>query len=297
VAVLGVLPFRDDLQIDQEDSLGLDQTANAPADPAGPDALDVAVARLPGLSNATDFWPLARTPGVQLRYVARGTELGRPDLIILPGTKSTAGDLDWLRHVGLAEAIGRVMAGPDRPVLLGICGGYQMLGHWIDDPLGVESDRRRVAGLGLLDVSTRFAAEKARHRVSGHVIGEDIPVVGYEIHMGFTERGPGAVPWMTLVRAHDGTFVHDGARAPAAPVFGTYVHGLFDSLPLTAALVNRLRQARGLGPLDTARWQAHRDVLAERYAKLAELLRAHVDLEPIWAALERSWPHREPDVS
>jgi adenosylcobyric acid synthase len=111
--------------------------------------------------------------------------------------------------------------------------------------------------------------------------------MGYEIHMGVTERGSEARPWIALTRQRDGDRVLDGARDPADRVFGTYVHGLFDSLPFTAALVNRLRDRKGLDPLDASRWQAHRDLLAERYARLAEFLRTHVDLGPVWAALGR----------
>ena len=288
VPVLGVLPFRTELQIEQEDSLGLEETATGADVPDAPGDLDVAVARLPGLSNATDFWPLSRIPGVRVRYVAHGAELHRPDLVILPGTKATVRDLDWLRRVGLADRIGALVRAEGGPVVLGVCGGFQMLGARIDDPLGVESDRSRVAGLGLLDVSTRFAPEKARHRVWGRAIDGDLPITGYEIHMGATERGAGALPWFVLRRAHDGSSVQDGARDRSGRVFGTYVHGLFDSLPFTAAWVNRLRDRKGLCPLDASRWQSHRDLLAERYARLAELLRTHVDLGPVWAALGRS---------
>jgi adenosylcobyric acid synthase len=295
VPVLGVLPYRDDVQIDQEDSLGLDETATGPDVATGPDCLDVAVARLPGLSNATDFWPLSRLPGVRVRYVARGSDLGRPDLVILPGTKSTVRDLDWVRQVGLAEGISGLMADDRGPVLLGVCGGFQMLGRRIDDPLGVESQRPSAAGLGLLDVATRFTPEKARHRVTGHEIGGDSPVMGYEVHMGVTELGGRARPWFALTRQRDGEHVDDGARDPEARVFGTYIHGLFDSLPFAATLVNRLRDRKGLDPLDATRWQAHRDLLAGRYARLAEFLRTHVDLGPVWDALGRG--DRSPPAS
>jgi adenosylcobyric acid synthase len=289
VPVLGVLPFCAELQIDQEDSLGLEETVTGAefADTPTPDTLDVAVARLPGLSNATDFWPLARTAGVRVRYIADAAGLGRPDVIILPGTKTTVRDLEWLRGVGLADRIATLAADSQGPVVLGVCGGFQMLGRTIDDPLGVESDRPCVAGLGLLDVATRFTPEKARHCVSGHVIDEGSSITGYEIHMGVTERGAGVRPWLALCRQRDGALVHDGARDGTGRVFGTYVHGLFDSLSFTTAWVNRLRERKGLGPLDAAAagWQGHRERLAARYARLAELLRMHVDLGPIWAAL------------
>jgi adenosylcobyric acid synthase len=290
VPVLGVLPFRSDLQIDQEDSLGLDETATGSADNGfdSQDGLDVAVARLPGLSNATDFWPLARVPGVRVRYVADGSALGRPDLVILPGTKTTVRDLGWLRRVGLADRIAMLVADKDGPVLLGICGGYQMLGQWLDDPHGVESDQSHVAGLGLLDVSTRFTADKARHRVSGRLIENEVPVAGYEIHMGMTERGAGVSPWLVLHRAEGGEAVHDGARDSAGRLYGTYVHGLFDSPRFTAAWVNQLRARRGLAALDATRCESHRDGMAGRYTRLAEFIRTHVDLEPVWAALGRT---------
>jgi adenosylcobyric acid synthase len=285
VPVLGVLPFRAELQIDQEDSLGLEETGTAAEPALGPDTLDVAAARLPGLSNATDFWPLARAAGVRVRYVAHAKDLGRPDLIILPGTKTTVRDLEWLRRVGLADRITALAADSQGPAVLGVCGGFQMLGRTIDDPLGVESERPEVAGLGLLDVTTRFTPEKARHRVTGDVTDVGASITGYEIHMGVTERGAGVAPWITLCRASDGTVVRDGARDATGRVFGTYVHGLFDSLAFTTAWVNRLRGRKGLSPLDAAGWQSHRTLLAERYARLAELLRTHVDLGPIWTAL------------
>ncbi len=159
--VLGVLPFRPELQIDQEDSLGLEETATEPtSDEDAVDDLDIAVARLPGLSNATDFWPLARLPGVRVRYVAAGRSLGRPDLVVIPGTKATVRDLDWLAATGLAERIKERAGDPDGPIVMGICGGFQMLGRSIDDPLGRRVGPKRVPGLGLLDVQTTFGPRR-----------------------------------------------------------------------------------------------------------------------------------------
>src|SRR5262249_45884735 len=201
VSVLGVLPYRPELQVDQEDSLGIEETATPHNANAAHDAeIDVAVARLPGLSNFTDVWPLSRVPGVRVRFVERGAQLGRPDLIVLPGTKTTVRDLEWLRRTGLAERIVEAAREVDGPMVLGICGGFQMLGHVVEDPLGVESDRPRVEGLGLLDAVTRFAETKSRHLVAGHVIEVGTPVLGYEIHMGETELGASAEPWIRLTR-------------------------------------------------------------------------------------------------
>jgi adenosylcobyric acid synthase len=292
VPVLGVLPYRADLQVDQEDSLGIDATATDLDDGSGPAAIDVAVARLPGLSNFTDFWPLARAPGVRVRYVARGADLGRPDLVILPGTRTTARDLAWLRDVGLAERVVALAGDDGGPIVLGICGGFQMLGARIDDPLGVESDCASAEGLNLLDVTTRFEPTKERHRVSGRTLDSERPVTGYEIHMGATRRGASAAPWIALTRERDGVPVLDGASGPSGRVFGTYVHGLFDSRPFTAAMVDRLRVRRGLAPLDDATWQAHRETTAARYSGLAALLREHLDLAPVRAALGRGTVRR-----
>lgn len=285
VPVLGVLPYRPDLQIDQEDSLGIDETATLDRGELGPGELDVAVARLPGLSNFTDFWPLSRVPGVRVRYMERGAHFGRPDLVVLPGTKTTVRDLDWLRRVGLADRIIASRAEEDGPRILGICGGFQMLGRWIEDPLGVESDRERVEGLGLLDTVTQFAATKTRYLVSGRVNGSDLAVLGYEIHMGETERNGATTPWLALTRRQNQTTILDGAIDEAGRVSGTYVHGLFDSAPFTASFVNGLRARRKFAPLAEPEWQSHRDFLAARYANLADFLRAHLDLAPIRSAL------------
>jgi len=289
VPVLGVLPYRPDLQVDQEDSLGIEETAtHEDGDTeARPDVLDIAVARLPGLSNFTDFWPLARVPGVHVRYVHRGDELGAPDLVVLPGTKTTVRDLDWLRQVGIADSLIRQAQDDRGPLILGVCGGFQMLGRWIDDPHHVESRETKVQGLGLLEATTRFAQTKARHRVTGRVLDGDVPILGYEIHMGETERGEGVPPWSLLTRQRDGAVIEDGAIAPSGRIFGTYVHGLFDSLPLTIAMVDRLRARRGFPPLDATDWATHREHLAGRYAALAGLLREYLDLQPVWNALDR----------
>ena len=287
VPVLGVLPHRPDLQVDQEDSLGIDETASDDVESeSGPDSILVAVARLPGLSNFTDFAPLARFPGVRLKYVESPKDLDGADLVVLPGTKTTVRDLDWLRRSGLAAPIVDGGNDPDGPTILGICGGFQMLGRRIDDPLGVESDRPSVEGLGLLDVTTEFAAEKARHRVRGASRPDGQPVVGYEIHMGRTDRGPGVPHWLDLIRQRDGEAVADGAVSADGRVFGTYVHGLFDSFPFAAAFVDRcLRRRRGLGPIGRRGRERHRLASGDRYRHLGDWLRSELDLGPIRSAL------------
>jgi adenosylcobyric acid synthase len=280
------LPYQADLQVDQEDSLGIDETAS-PAHhlDAGSTAVDVAVVRLPHISNTTDFRPLSRFPGVRVRYVSGAGEMGLPDLIVLPGSKATVRDLDWLRDTGLADSITSLAAASDGPLILGVCGGYQMLGRTLDDPLGVESPRPRADGLGLLSISTRFGTDKNRHRVTGKALDGSSHLVGYEIHMGETTRAPDLAPWFKLTRTRDGSTVLDGAVDPTGRVMGTYVHGLFDSDSFTADLVRRLRCRRGLPEPDRAAWDRHRSTSADRYAPLSALLRGHLNLAPVWDAL------------
>jgi adenosylcobyric acid synthase len=293
VPVLGVLPFRGDIQIDQEDSLGIEETASSDeTGESGEPLLDVAVARLPGISNFTDVWRLSRVPGVRVRYVERGEDLGSPDLIVVPGTKTTVRDLEWLRRTRLAERILELARDANGPHVIGLCGGFQMLGKTIRDPLSVESSRPLAEGLALLDVSTTFSTEKARHRVSGTTVRGEIPLVGYEIHMGESQRGGGVHPFARLTRERDGAIVADGAVSPDTRIMGTYVHGLFDSLPFTSDLVNRLRARRGFGPLSERSWIDHQAYLARRYDALADFLRGHLALDPIRAALDRRILHR-----
>ena len=226
--------------------------------------VDIAVIRLPYISNYTDFAPLERLPGATLRYVSEASSLGHPDLIILPGTKNTIGDLRWLRESGMEARI-RDEAG--RSLLIGICGGFQMMGRRILDPLGSETGGTE-DGLGLLPVETLFSADKYTRQVHGAV--RQLPgvwaplsgllVSGYEIHMGRTEY---------LADGDKGTFVFaelagmenampaeempDGAvtlveEAPdgavCGNVLGTYLHGIFDETPFRSALIDLLRKRK-----------------------------------------------------
>jgi adenosylcobyric acid synthase len=211
--VYGVLPWQPGLLLDAEDSLALD--ARPDDKHQGPfgikkDFLRVAVVRLPRISNFTDVDALGAEPGVLVRFAGTPAELADADLVVLPGSRATVADLDWLRERGLAAAIAeRARAG--RPVL-GICGGYQMLAGQIDDP--VESGRGEVAGLGLLPVRVRFGPDKHLARPAGHALGA--PVAGYEIRHGAAEvTDPAAERFL------------DGCRRGA--VFGTSWHGALEN--------------------------------------------------------------------
>jgi adenosylcobyric acid synthase len=241
VPVLGVVPYIHELGIPEEDAVALDEPL---FDRTRDGETDIAVIKLPLISNFDDFDPLAAEHGVRVRYVSSPEELGRPNAVILPGTKSTIADLSWLRERGLAEPI--VQLAKENTSVVGICGGYQMLGRTIRDPAHVESPVDEVAGLGLLAAQTTFAGEKATHRAEAVVIdgpgwlsalqGEAIQ--GYEIHMGQTET---ASPWIEITRRSGRcASVRDGATSEDGRVWGCYLHGLFENDQLRRAWLSSL---------------------------------------------------------
>lgn len=265
VPILGVVPYLDAHGVPEEDSASLPQ-AGAPA----PDGkfIEIAVVRLPRISNFTDFEPLAREPSVWLRYVADGASLGTPDLVIIPGTKATMADLAYLRASGLAQRIAAVAA--EGSTVMGICGGLQMLGKAIRDPDRIESDQCEASGLGLLPMVTTFAKPKTTVRVEGTsslpwVEGERI--VGYEIHNGRTEvDGPPAF----MVAGHPDGAVHK-------TVFGTYVHGVFDEDGFRRAFLEGLASRKGIS-IDMAPDLPREAV----YDRLAARVRAALDTERLY---------------
>lgn len=252
--VLGVVPYVR-VDVDDEDSLAPRLATGMPAGCGrrGDGRLDVAVLRLPRISNFTDFAPLERHPGVSLRYVGRVGDLGEPDLVIVPGTKSTMDDLVWLREGGLEAAVRR-LALTGVSAVLGVCGGYQMLGERLDDPDGVErAGGGSLAGMGLLPCTTVFASEKVLTRVRAHGAApgwEGVRVEGYEIHAGRTDTRR-ARPLFQVDEVEGapggdgrGTPVPEGAVSAGGNVLGTYLHGLFDTGALADALVAWLRERR-----------------------------------------------------
>src|SRR5207245_3220576 len=200
VPVLGVVPFIAESLVPAEDSLNLEDLERA----NGPALLEVAVAWLPRIANFDDLEPLAREPGVRVRFVRRPAEVENADLIVLPGSKNTAEDLAWLRDAGLADAV-TAAASAGRPVV-GICGGYQMLGLAVHDPDGVESSAATTAGLGLLPVVTSLERDKRTVRVRGRVAADAGPfavaagadIEAYEIHVGRTEVRSARRPFLIV---------------------------------------------------------------------------------------------------
>ncbi len=270
IPVLGVVPYAQ-VDIDDEDSL-----APQLAQQQVHRQLDVAVVRLPRISNFTDFSPMERHPALGVRYVEGPGQLGQPDLLILPGTKSTMDDLLWLRQSGLEAAILQ-LARRGTPVL-GICGGYQMLCKTLRDPLNVERGGE-LAGLGLLDSETEFAAQKTRTQVQAQVLAGPFAgaaIEGYEIHMGQT-RGTGA----PFCRLGDGRL--EGAAQ--GNVFGTYLHGLFDTGELTARLAAWLLERKGIPP-EQVRLESHREYQQRQYDILARTVRQALDMQAVYRAME-----------
>jgi len=237
--VLGVIPFVPDLRLPEEDAAALD----TPVTPEHGN-VDIAVIRLPHIANFDDFAPLAAEQGVTVRYVSSPATLGRPHAVILPGTKSTIADLLWLREQGLEQAIQHLA--PAGTVVVGICGGYQMLGRRIQDPLGVESALPEVAGLALLSVDTVFEPVKATHQAEARVLGgpgwlaalQNQAIQGYEIHMG---RTTSQQPWLEISRRNGMRLaVADGAVTATGNVWGCYLHGLFANASLRRAWLTSL---------------------------------------------------------
>jgi adenosylcobyric acid synthase len=279
VATLGVLPWIHDVALDAEDSLALSGRRPRPAPsgdqaPVTGDSLDVAVVRLPRLSNFTDLDALAIEPGVSVRFVEDAGALGDPDLIILPGSKATVADLSWVRARGLDAAMAR--AAEKQTAVLGICGGYQMLGRTIEDQ--VESAVGVVRGLGWLAVDTVFHAAKITRQRRGASNEPDRPrVEGYEIHHGVVDAGESegekaARTWILLDDAH-GVEV---AGVETGGVYGTSLHGIFEADAFRGAFLAAVASRRGKSfRPSSVSFPAAREA---QFDRLADLLEAHLDL-------------------
>lgn len=279
--VLGVVPMLD-LHLPEEDSVALDRKENPSRE-----GLQIGVVRLPRISNYTDFDPLERETDVALRYIERPEQIDGLDLLIIPGTKSTLSDLDFLRQSGLYQAIRAYHTAGGR--VIGICGGYQMLGSMISDPDGVESERSGGEGLGLLDVETVLKPGKHTHQVEGQFLqaaavagfaGFD-RVSGYEIHAGESSCGIMSRPLLKLVSRSgepvEPVELDDGAVSADGRVWGTYLHGFFDDDRIRAAVLAPLRAGRGSAPVVHS---THRLLDAE-LDRLADHLETHLDIEQI----------------
>lgn len=282
IKVLGVIPYYHDIYIAEEDSVSLERRRDMKTQ--SDFVLDIAVIGLPHISNFGDFDPFEQEEGVRLRYVEANDSLGDPDLIILPGTKSTIADLQYLESWAIGEEIAR-LAKQGTPVI-GICGGYQMLGELILDPNHVESTRSQMKGLGLLPVTTTFLPSKSTHQVRGTVTSrsgllqsaQGLPITGYEIHMGHTNQNGLDSPFLIEERSTRPCRDQDGATSVDGNVLGTYVHGLFHNEGLRRAILKELAIRKGVSlSLTNAVFSKE-----EAYDRLADLVRGSLDMDYIY---------------
>ncbi len=252
IPVLGVIPYYKDIYIDEEDSVALEQKRKQLAE----DKVNVAVVLLRHISNYTDFNTLERDPRVNLFYTNNTKDIEQADIIILPGTKSTLDDLLELRRNGCAQAIQR--AHRDGKLVIGICGGYQMLGQTVNDPDGIEGSINSLPGLGLLPINTTMTTEKTTKQVTFEFNGQACQ--GYEIHQGVSNT--------------------DEAILQTDHCIGTYIHGFLDNAPVIEHLLSRFAVQRS--PQDTLNYATFKD---QQYDKLAAHVRQYVDMERIYQIL------------
>ncbi len=281
IPVLGVVPFFRDVYIQEEDGVPLDNTKfeflNSNFE------IDVAVIHLPHISNFTDFDALAAEPGVRVRYVRSGAELSGADVVVIPGSKNTIGDLLYLRETGIEKKIREFAAAGG--MVAGICGGYQMLGHRISDPFQVDGSIPEALGIGLLPVTTVMEREKQTVLVTGSSVAggfwdADAPLRGYEIHMGRTELTGIGSPAFRLFE--NGNERDDGVVSPELRVWGTYVHGIFDSDQLRSSFLDKLRRFKGLPERQASSYERLKQ---EGFDRLAGIVRSSLDMKALYRIL------------
>ncbi|MFE3975423.1 MULTISPECIES: cobyric acid synthase [unclassified Peribacillus] len=282
IPVLGVLPYLD-VNIEAEDSLALSSLRfKKPKKAEFP--IDVAVLRFPRISNFTDVDPFFDEPGVGVRLVSSVHELGNPDLLILPGTKNTMEDLEWLNRRGLDRAINELRK--QGTMIFGICGGFQMLGTKLFDPDAVEGDGENADGLSLLPVETVFQAEKKTVQMEGvlsaGIMEGRMNLIGFEIHLGRTTLKSQVRPFLLLKDGRE-----DGAISNDNKVMGTYLHGIFHNRLFTRLLVNQIRRNKGLEEVKE-NVQSDSERREEAYNLLASHLEENIDMDTIyqWLQLE-----------
>ena len=275
--VLGLVPFFQDIIIDSEDSVAVQEDKRV-FKPVGPGTVNVAVVKLPSISNFTDIEILQREPDVVVNYLSRSRELsGEYDCLILPGAKNVMEDAMWLSRTGWKRAV-RAFAKTGKRVL-GICGGYQLLGERIKDPLSVESNLEEVKGMGLLPITTTLEGQKVVRRVMGTCLQNQKRINGYEIHMGLTgNTGRGGEPFLKIHAAGDRKSWTDGWVVSEGRIAGTYVHGILDSPGFRGEFLNTLRKKKGMKERTSRQGRLAR---FHQYDRLADHFEAHCDVEKI----------------
>ena len=289
VPVLGVVPYTD-IKIEEEDSVTIRfRQKSKKAD------IHIEVVRTPHMSNFTDFNIFETQEDVSLRYVDYGESFGNPDILIIPGTKSTIDDLIFLRESGLENQIKELHK--KGKLIIGICGGYQMLGKVLKDPYHVENDIEEIEGIGILDVETTFELEKTTTQVKA-ILGDNFhgylenldkkEVSGYEIHMGVTTREKNSNNFVTVTEKLGEKISYEvGSVNNECNVFGTYIHGIFDDIDFTRNLLNNIRKMKGLDPINS-KVESFEEFKNKEYDKLADFLREHLDMEKIYEIINNN---------
>ena len=280
IAVIGVVPYFTDVYVPEEDT---PMEARRSDSGSGGDHVEIAVIGLPRIANFDEFDPLARIGGVRLRYVREVSDFGDPDLVILPGSKMTVADLEFVRRSGIERQIRRHLW--NSRALMGVCAGLQMLGNTIRDPLGIESDRPEVSGLGILDIDTEFMGEKVTVRTDASVVADrgilagasGVRVSGYEIHVGVSESGGSATRALKSIQSDRAVGYLDNTGR----VLGTYIHDLFKNEEFSRRVVNNLARIKGI------------ELMAEpalfsqdtEFDKLSAHLRRHIDFAAVYESM------------
>jgi len=290
VPVLGVLPYLRNLELDQEDSVEIERFRMTPFDT---ETVNVAVVLLPHMSNFTDFNLLAAEPDVALRYVASPKELHGADVIILPGSKTTIADLEYLRKAGFGEML--IQHARRGGEVVGICGGFQMLGAEISDPQHVETGGS-TQGFGLIEIETELMPQKTTVQISARALHIDAEseylVEGYEIHMGKTTRAKTTPPCFRILTSQAQPSSDpreervDGAMSADGLVWGTYIHGVFDQPGFRRLWLNRVRERKELPALGIDVSQAVSLRLGHALDRWADHVSTHLDMQAIGSALQ-----------
>lgn len=287
IPVLGVIPYFRDIYIQEEDGVAMDRLVSVRSD----GRINVAVLYLPHISNFTDFDPLEREPGINLKYVGYGESLGEVEMVIIPGSKNTIDDLNYLYNSGYVKDI--LIHYKRGGTVVGICGGYQMLGEYIDDPDHVETSLGRMNGMGLLHVRTTIEKEKMTSQVQAKVFQsnrffkDSHELRGYEIHMGRTESQRGDYMFEIVNREGSPVSVPDGCISGDGRVWGTYIHGIFDNDGFRQEFIRRISPAKDL-PVASGEVSEgagafnYQEFKETQYDKLAAIVRKHIDMDAFY---------------
>jgi adenosylcobyric acid synthase len=286
IPVLGIVPWIEHTIDDEDEESEMFRNKNVKYGD-----VDICIIRQPHISNFNDFIPLEMVPGVSVRWCDTKGQIGKPDLLILPGSKNTIGDLQSLKRSGIADAI--IQYAKNGGTIFGVCGGFQMLGLKIDDPRHVESLTDSEEGLGLLDMTTEFYENKRTSQVSITINGQStwlfkdadvISVNGYEIHMGYSTFGLKTVPFTYSNDLTQCGYAINGVTDRNGNILGTYLHGIFDKSTVMMSMVNALRQKKGLDKL-SSNPSDRQSILESELDNLALICRKHLDMNSVYEIL------------